>query len=63
VYWKVFFKINDYLLISRKYIQAVVIVPAESKMSHVIVTGDVNPTGEFLWSEDIGFQVVLLPKK
>jgi regulation of enolase protein 1 (concanavalin A-like superfamily) len=36
---------------------------AEAKMSHVSVTGNVSPPGEFLWSEDIGFQMILLPKK
>jgi hypothetical protein len=32
-------------------------------MSHVSVTGKVDPPGEFLWSEDIGFQMIMLPKK
>ncbi len=36
---------------------------AEAKMSNVTVTGDIQPPGEFLWSEDIGFQVIILPKK
>jgi regulation of enolase protein 1 (concanavalin A-like superfamily) len=36
---------------------------AEAKMSHVTVTGKVEPPGEFLWSEDIGFQMIMLPKK
>ena len=38
-------------------------LPAEAKMSHVTVTGNVSPPGEFLWSEDIGFQMIMLPKK
>jgi hypothetical protein len=38
-------------------------MPAEAKMSNVAVTGDVSPAGEFLWSEDIGFQMIMLPKK
>jgi len=38
-------------------------LPAEAKMSHVSVTGKVDPPGEFLWSEDIGFQMILLPRK
>jgi hypothetical protein len=36
---------------------------AEAKMSNVVVTGDVSAAGEFLWSEDIGFQMIALPKK
>jgi hypothetical protein len=32
-------------------------------MSNVTLEGHVSPTGEFLWSEDIGFQVIALPKK
>jgi len=32
-------------------------------MSRVTVAGEVSPPGEFLWSEDIGFQMILLPKK
>jgi hypothetical protein len=36
---------------------------AEAKMSHVAVAGKVEPPGEFLWSEDIGFQMIMLPKK
>jgi regulation of enolase protein 1 (concanavalin A-like superfamily) len=38
-------------------------IPAEAKMSGVTVTGKVEPPGEFLWSEDIGFQMIMLPKK
>ncbi|MCX5645256.1 MAG: protein kinase [Phycisphaerae bacterium] len=38
-------------------------IPAEAKMSNVAVTGKVEPPGEFLWSEDIGFQMIMLPKK
>jgi len=38
-------------------------VSAEAKMSHVTVAGKVDPPGEFLWSEDIGFQMIMLPKK
>jgi len=38
-------------------------LPAEARMSHVAVAGDVSPPGEFLWSEDIGFQMIMLPKK
>jgi len=38
-------------------------LPAEAKMSNVAVTGDVEPTGEFLWSEDIGFQMIMLPRE
>lgn len=38
-------------------------VPAEARMSHITVAGDVSPPGEFLWSEDIGFQMIMLPKK
>jgi hypothetical protein len=32
-------------------------------MSHVTVAGKVDPPGEFLWSEDVGFQMIMLPKK
>jgi len=39
------------------------IVTAEAKISNVTVTGDVDPIGEFLWSEDIGFQAIALPKR
>jgi serine/threonine protein kinase len=35
---------------------------AEAKMSNVTLTGDVDPPGEFLWSKDIGFQMIALPK-
>ena len=38
-------------------------IPAEAKMSGVAVTGEIEPKGEFLWSEDIGFQIIALPKK
>jgi len=38
-------------------------VTAEAKISNVTVTGEVEPAGEFIWSEDIGFQAVALPKK
>ena len=38
-------------------------VTAEAKMSQVTVTGDVAAKGQFLWSEDIGFQIVVLPKE
>jgi hypothetical protein len=38
-------------------------VTAKAKISNVTITGDVEPTGEFLWSEDIGFQAITLPKK
>jgi len=38
-------------------------MPAEAKMSHVSLTGNSGPPGEFLWSEDIGFQMIMLPKK
>jgi len=37
--------------------------PAEAKFSNVSVTGEVEPEGEFLWSEDIGFQMITLPKE
>jgi len=36
---------------------------AEAKMSAVVVTGNVSPAGDFIWSEDIGFQMIMLPKK
>lgn len=39
------------------------LMPAEAKMSNVTATGKVEPPGEFLWSEDIGFQMIVLPKK
>jgi len=39
------------------------LVPAEAKISDVTTTGDVQPIGQFLWSEDIGFQAIALPKK
>lgn len=32
-------------------------------MYNVTVTGDVEFEGEFLWSEDIGFQIITLPKE
>jgi non-specific serine/threonine protein kinase/serine/threonine-protein kinase len=35
----------------------------EGKMSNVAVTGKVEPEGEFLWSEDIGFKMMALPDK
>ncbi len=38
-------------------------VADEAKMSNVTSIGDVSPAGEFLWSEDIGFQMIMLPKK
>ena len=38
-------------------------LPAEAKISNVEVTGNVSPDGEFLWSEDVGFQMIMLPKK
>ena len=37
-------------------------LPAEAKISNVEVTGNVSPDGEFLWSEDVGFQMIMLPK-
>ena len=36
---------------------------AEAKMSNVAVATDVQPPAEFLWSEDIGLQMIMLPKK
>jgi hypothetical protein len=38
-------------------------IPAEATMSNLTTTGRVEPAGEFLWSEDIGFQMIMLPKK
>lgn len=38
-------------------------VTTEAKISNVTVTGNVEPTGEFVWSEDIGFQMIALPKE
>ena len=38
-------------------------VPAEVKFSNVSVTGEVEGEGRFLWSEDIGFQIIALPKE
>jgi hypothetical protein len=38
-------------------------LPAEAKISHVTLTGNVEPSGEFLWSEDIGFKMIMLPDK
>jgi regulation of enolase protein 1 (concanavalin A-like superfamily) len=38
-------------------------IPAKAKMSNVTVTGRVDPPGEFLWSEDIGFQMIMVPKQ
>jgi hypothetical protein len=38
-------------------------IPAEAKMSHITLTGKVSPPGQFDWSEDIGFQMIALPKK
>lgn len=32
-------------------------------MSNVSVAGNVSPVGEFLWSQDIGFQRIALPKQ
>ena len=37
--------------------------PAEARIPNVAVTGNITPPGEFLWSEDIGFQMIALPKK
>ena len=31
--------------------------------SNVSVTGEIEPDVEFLWSEDVGFQLIVLPKK
>jgi hypothetical protein len=36
---------------------------AEAKISNLTVTGNVQSPGEFLLSEDIGFQMIMLPKK
>ena len=36
---------------------------AEVRISNVSLTGDVEPEGEFLWSEDVGFQMIMLPKE
>lgn len=36
---------------------------AEAKISNVTVTGDVEPVGAFFWSEDVGFQMIALPKE
>ena len=36
---------------------------AEAKISNLMVMGDVQPPDEFLSSEDIGFQMIMLPKK
>lgn len=38
-------------------------VPAEATFSNVSVTGEVKPDGEFLWSEDIGFQIIAPPNR
>jgi hypothetical protein len=38
-------------------------LPAEAKMSNVAVATDVQPPAEVLWSEDIGLQMIMLPKK
>jgi len=38
-------------------------VSAEAKFANVSVIGAVEPDGEFLWSEDIGFQIIALPKE
>jgi len=38
-------------------------VPAEAKFSNVSVTGKIESAGEFLWSEDIGFPMIALPKE
>ena len=37
-------------------------VSAEAKFSYVSVAGEVEPEGEFVWSEDIDFQIVTLPR-
>ena len=37
--------------------------PAEAKFSNVSVTGKIESAGEFLWSEDIGFPMIALPKE
>jgi hypothetical protein len=36
---------------------------AEAKMSHVAIAGNAQPTGQSLWSQDIGFQMIMLPKQ
>jgi len=38
-------------------------ITATARMSNVSVTGDYRPEGEFLWSEDVGFQMITLPKE
>jgi serine/threonine protein kinase len=38
-------------------------VLAEAKIAQVTVAGNDNPSSSFLWSEDIGFQLIALPKE